>query len=202
MSSVCRLLAWSTRKRYSGNRQERIQREIEHSRRLFVAASRDDHDTISYLLVSTTPRNINGTLRRTEQRERSFITHTPGACTRSTVAAESCPLQVRLASMSSRDERKLTDPVDMVDLPDTATEEDRLSSKTTTEVDHDSSSYSEENVEYEIDDDPYAEGDDPVAAKPIEPSYKNANAIPFFFVCKKMEHLWQMRYGRSASLFD
>jgi hypothetical protein len=95
--------------------------------------------------------------------------------------------------LSSRDEQELTDPVDTVDLPDTATEEDRLSSKTTAELDHDGSSHSEENVEYEIDDDPYAEGDDPAAAKPIEPSYKNANAIPFFFVCKKMEHLWEMR---------
>lgn len=87
--------------------------------------------------------------------------------------------------MASRDEQELTDPVDTADLPDTATEDDRLSSN--------GASYSEENNEYEIDDDPYAEGDDPVAVKPTEPSYKNANAIPFFFVCKKMEHLWQMR---------
>jgi hypothetical protein len=95
--------------------------------------------------------------------------------------------------MSSRDEQALTDPVDTANLPDTATEEDRLSSGTTAEGDHDGSSLSEENIEYEIDDDPYAEGDDPVAVKAKEPSYKNANAIPFFFVCKKMEHLWQMR---------
>jgi hypothetical protein len=96
--------------------------------------------------------------------------------------------------MASRDEQELTDPVDnTANLPDTATEDDRISSGTISEVDHDGSSYTEENVEYDIDDDPCAEGDDPVAVKPVDPSYKNANAIPFFFVCKKMEHLWQMR---------
>jgi hypothetical protein len=95
--------------------------------------------------------------------------------------------------MSSRDEQELRDPVDAVDVPDTAIEEDHLSSTTAGEGDHEGSSYSEENIEYEIDDDPYAEGDDPVAVKPTEPSYKNANGLPFFIACKQMEFLWQLR---------
>jgi DNA ligase-4 len=99
--------------------------------------------------------------------------------------------------MSSRDERELTGPVDTAELSRTTTEEDRLLANMAGEGFNDEASYNDENVEYELDDDPDAEGDDPVAAKPPEPSYKKANAIPFFVVCKKMEDLWQLK-GRNG----